>query len=198
MRNDKIIYDSIKNRKITREFVPNRKIPRNFIFKILDAGRWGPSILGFQPWEFFVIRNNTLMQKISNEMEVKSQNMKRAHNFVYSIASTINKAPLLIAVYNTDAAYTRVKKSDAAFVNVVKKAQLQAIAAAIQNMVLMANSLGLGICWMNMPIICASEINKILGIKQKELVAILALGYSHEKSRRFPRKSKNETITFID
>ncbi len=65
-------------------------------------------------------------------------------------------------------------------------------------MILVAESLGVGSCWLDTPLFCEKEINKLLGIKDEKLIAILTLGYPAEKGRRSKRKSLSETVRFID
>ena len=64
-----------------------------------------------------------------------------------------------------------------------------AIGACIQNMLLMAEELGLGACWLGEILNRKEEVNKFLNISERyELMAVIALGYSdeHPSSKRKP------------
>ena len=50
----------IKNRQTVRKY-KNSPISKNIIEQIIEAGRWGPSVHGFQPWRFIVITNMSLI-----------------------------------------------------------------------------------------------------------------------------------------
>jgi len=83
------------------------------------------------------------------------------------------------------------------FSKILEKAELSAIAAAIQNTILMAEHLKIGTCWLDTPLFCKEKINKFLATKN-ELIAIISLGYPMENGRRSPRKSLLEAVEFID
>ena len=54
---------------------------------------------------------------------------------------------------------------------------IQGVAAAIENLLLAATSLGYGSCWMTGPLVARFELEKILDIKSpEELVAIVPVG----------------------
>ena len=61
-------------------------------------------------------------------------------------------------------------------------AEIQSVAAAIQNMLLMARSLGLGSLWINNIYYALDALEKYLA-KPWELVAAVALGWSTEQER---------------
>jgi len=74
-------------------------------------------------------------------------------------------------------------------------AEISAISAAIQNMCLAAEYIGIGSCWLDLPLFCKKEINEFLGIRD-DLTAILTLGYPayDGKTKRSPRKPITETV----
>lgn len=54
---------------------------------------------------------------------------------------------------------------------------LQSVSAAIQNLLLVAHSLGYGTCWMTGPLVAYRELEEILGVDAPwELVALVPLG----------------------
>ncbi len=57
------LYTAIKERRSCRNFLPD-PIDQNTIEKILEAATWAPSPLNSQPWEFLVITNNEVKEKI--------------------------------------------------------------------------------------------------------------------------------------
>ena len=62
------------------------------------------------------------------------------------------------------------------------------MAAAIQNLLLAAHAEGLGTCWMTGPVHVAEQINESLNIHDKELVAVITLGYPDESPPAPKRK----------
>jgi len=65
--NDAGMYDVLleiaRKRRTIRRFKPD-PIPDEFITKIIDVARWAPSGFHTQPWEFVVITEKELRQKI--------------------------------------------------------------------------------------------------------------------------------------
>jgi nitroreductase len=93
-------------------------------------------------------------------------------------------APLLIAIFlNTETSYNRTK-------------DVEAIGAAIQNMLLVCCELGLGGVWLGEILNQKEKVNSILECPSKlELMAVLAIGEPSPKERSSTRKSLSE-ITF--
>ncbi len=89
---------------------------------ILEAGRWAPSYINSQPWEFIVMREKGLRARVAEVL-------KRATLSWQGFA----QAPVLIAVAVDPSRDPRHSVEDGA--------------AAVQNMTLAAHSLGLGSSW---------------------------------------------------
>jgi F420 biosynthesis protein FbiB-like protein len=59
---------------------------------------------------------------------------------------------------------------------------MQSLAAAVQNMLLAAHSLGLGACWFCAPAFCKETVRQVLRIPSDiEPEALIAMGYPAEK-----------------
>ncbi len=57
------VFDAIASRRTTCEFTA--QAPRKEeIEKILEAGRWAPSVLNLQPWNFVVVRDGLAIQQL--------------------------------------------------------------------------------------------------------------------------------------
>lgn len=72
---------------------------------------------------------------------------------------------------------------------------VQAIGAAIQNMLLTAHELGLGTCWIGEILKNEDKVKELLGISSSELqlMAVIAVGYPSKKSQS-KRKDISEAI----
>ncbi len=53
----------MQQRRTIRAYKPD-PVPEDHINKILEAGRWAPSSANSQPWDFIVVKDATLKQKI--------------------------------------------------------------------------------------------------------------------------------------
>jgi len=191
------ILDLIKKRTTIRKY-QNKPIPKEILDKIIEAGVWGPSLgTGLQPYTFIVVINKSIMKRITDILLKKSRNIGVAGNITLRLsANTINNAAALIVIYNSSDFLKLVKKFRKQYINYAKTAELSAIAAAIQNMILVAESLNIGSCWLSAPLFCKEEIDKLLNTKS-ELMAILTLGRPAEEGKRSLRKLHRETVKYI-
>lgn len=158
------VMSNILNRRSIRAYT-SKKVDRTDIIQILTAASWAPSGNNIQPWRFSVITNAKLIKELSS--------LTIYHNWVQS-------APCLIAVF------LDTKTVDDKISNIYLK-HVQAIGAAIQNMLLTAHELGLGTCWIGEILKNEDKVKKLIGIpSEMQLMAIISVGYSNKdsKSRR--------------
>ena len=163
------INEAIKNRRSIRKF-SNQPIDDSLIKKIIEAGSWAPSHCDTQAWRFIVVKNNQLKEKI----------------VLAGGAPTIKNASMGILVL-----YENI--SD----NLEYQDYIQSSAAAIQNMLLTAHSLGLGSCWIcHLP--SKRTLRKIFSIPKNFIpIAYILLGYPATQPILVPRKNKiSELISY--
>ncbi|MBN2074546.1 MAG: nitroreductase family protein [Dehalococcoidales bacterium] len=65
----------VKKRRTVRQFLPD-PVPDEYIIKIIDAARWAPSGFHTQPWEFVVINDEEVKNKIVGVLDNKGQAVK--------------------------------------------------------------------------------------------------------------------------
>jgi nitroreductase len=112
------LLEAIRTRRAIRKFKPE-SVPPELIEKMLEAARWAPSSVNSQPWEFIVITDPEIKQKISQS---------------FNFGPFLNDAPLAIAVV-ADRLKTALPAQDGAI--------------AAYAIWLAAHDLGLGACWIN-------------------------------------------------
>lgn len=153
------VYSLIKERRSIRNFL-DKPVAYSKLRKILEAGRWAPSGLNNQPWRFVLIRG-----------KINKDNIAQFTKYSY----IIKRANCLILVFlDKKNSYNLIKDT-------------QAVGACIENMLLCAQDLGIGCCWMGEILNQKEKVNKFLQIKTRfELMAAIALGYASKtsKSRR--------------
>ncbi len=160
--------DLIKNRKSIRHFA-SRDIDIELIRNILEAARWAPSGLNNQPWKFVIVKNREIKEKIGNLSHYK-------RIFI--------EAPVLIPFFlDTSSLYHREK-------------DIMGLGAAVENMLLAAESMGLGSVWLGEIIKAKEEVEKILSMPDDtEFFGVVAIGYPNEnKTRERKRKKLSEII----
>ena len=164
------------------------------IDKIIEAGTWAPSPLNSQPWEFVVVTNDALLEKIVSASEeckqwaIEKSGWKWLEK--YSI-QFLKSAPVAVAVVG-DPKKTGVDM----FMEGGGVAYQHACAAAIQNMHLAAHALGLGSLWFTL--FDRGSLTTILDIAPEKVpLALVYLGKPAGAPVQAPRKSAEKKTTFI-
>ncbi|MDE6972114.1 MAG: nitroreductase family protein [Lachnospiraceae bacterium] len=162
------INDMILKRHSCRFFC-EKKIEKAKVDSILEAARWAPSGKNGQPCRYVVIYQNIIKEKIAS-CSIYGKWMKNASVF--------------IAVYIDKKCSYDYKKD------------LQSVGAAIENMCLQAEYLGIGSCWVGEILKKEKEVNSILNVPiDYELMAVVCFGYELTKSQKTDRKEL-ETIVY--
>jgi nitroreductase len=162
----------IKRRRSVRNYV-KKDLPDFLIEKILESTKYAPSAGNYQPWEFIVVRNE----------ETKKDLVSAAYNQNWMLSAPI----LIIACINVRLAGAVYGERGARLYGI------QAVACAIENMLLTAESLGLGTCWVGL----FSEVVVARILECPEYVrpcAIITLGYCDEKPLMPPKQSIQEFV----
>src|SRR3972149_4357973 len=121
------LSEAIKGRRSIRAF-KKHDVPEKIVEELIDAASWAPSAGNIQPWEFVIARTQTVKKKLA----------QAALNQAF-----IEEAPVVIAVCANE------KRSSMGYgVRGRTFYCIQDTAAATQNILLTAYSLGLGACWI--------------------------------------------------
>jgi nitroreductase len=167
------VLETIKNRRSVVRF-ESTGIEDDKIEAILEAGRWAPSWINKQPWNFIVIKDQNTRNQLSEIVPT-------------TFVQGLKEAPLCIAV--------TVNASEDPYHFVEDGA------AAAQNMVLAAQSLGLNSSWIgvydlkNQKNSAEVNIKKILEIpKDARVIAILPIGHVKGEVSKKDRKSLRQIV----
>ncbi len=161
------IFENIKERRSIRDF-KEADIPTEILERLIEAGSYAPSGHNNQPWRFIIVKNKEFKNHLSEFTVYKK---------------IINKANSLILVFmDKEASYHREK-------------DIMAIGAAIQNILLYANSLGIGSCWLGEILKNAVKIRDICELPEKyELFCVIALGWIDKKPKPVGREPVSKLI----
>ncbi|MDF2986700.1 MAG: nitroreductase [Eubacterium sp.] len=132
----KDVLEVIKSRRSVRKYKPEQ-ISNESLDKIIEAGIYAPTAHNQQPWHFTVIQNPELLDRINTY--VREAMLKSGEEWVNKMASKPNfkvtyDAPTLVVVSG---------KKDA----IAWRADC---AAAIQNMLIAAESMEIGSVWLGL------------------------------------------------
>ncbi len=153
------VFEAIGGRRSVREFRSDPVEERD-LKRILEAGRLAPSAGNCQPWEFVVVRDDDIKEKLARAALDRS---------------FVSEAPVVIVVCaNIPRTSSRYGKRGAELYCI------QDTAAAAQNIHLAAYALGYGTCWIGAfdEMAAAKAINAPQYIRP---VAIIPLGIPLEK-----------------
>lgn len=157
---------NILARRSIRKYT-DQSVPEDMINDLLRAAMSAPSAGNQQPWQFVVIRNRSILNDITT---------------VHPYSSMLKEAPCAILVCGDLNRETH------------KGYWVQDCSAATQNILLAANSLGLGSVWLGVyPREDRVEaLRKLLGIPSHIVpLALIAVGYPAEEKEPSNRFDKN-------
>ncbi len=170
------VWDAIRRRRSIRKY-KSQPVGEELVQKILEAGRWAPSASNMQMWgtrEFVVVKDAKIME------------------IIRKVSPGCPKtAPLAIfACSNRKRAYEKCGKFARDYLTTVD------CAMAVENMLLMAHSLGLGACTVKS--FSSVAVKQILEIPENvEPELMVTIGYPDEKPAP-PPKIALEKITYLD
>ena len=184
--------DVIAARRSIRRY-QDTPVPDEILQKILAAAIQAPSGKNKQPWRFTVVRGNCRAEMVQ-VMRAGIAQLKALGSPPGSSEETacvMEQAPVTIFVFNPVGTSPWVQHSfNQMFDDLVN---IQSIGAAIQNMLLAAQELGLGTLWICDVFYAYEGLVDWLG-ETGEMVAAVSLGYPAEAPLARPRKSLEEVV----
>jgi nitroreductase len=169
------LFELMTSTRSIRKFI-SKPVEEEKVYKVIDAGHWAPTIGNLQEMQFVVVRD-----------QGRKLQLAEAALGQYWIA----QASVIIAVSTKDDKVIRIYgERGKAYIH-------HDAAAAVQNMILMASSLGLGSCWVGT--FDEAAVERILKIPGQEITthALVVLGYPAEKPNP-PHRFGIETMTFFE
>ncbi|MBN2398751.1 MAG: nitroreductase family protein [Candidatus Aminicenantes bacterium] len=172
---------TIEARRSVRNFLSEKEVADGDINAILKAANHAPSAHNQQSWRFIVLhgaKKNDLAHLVSS----RAADFPRPSCTLLRMACrSITEAALVIAVVNTGELIRRGPKLFAADQDEVRDffriMEIQSSAAAVQNMLLAATSLGIGSVWLGILILIKDVVLDFLGEPQGEFMAVVPIGY---------------------
>ena len=154
----------------------DKPIVQKDLDKILFAGVNAPSVGFSQPWEFVVIKDLDIRNKIKesffeeNEKAKQLFKEKKADAYTQLKLEGIIESALNIAVFYKPSAHPILGQTT------MKEAGVYSVVCAIQNMWLMARALNVGLGWVS--ILDPNKIKTILNAPEdRQLIGYLCLGH---------------------
>ena len=200
---------AIKDRRSIRKFKPDA-ISEMDLHTILEAGIAAPSSKNRQPWHFTVVRGDA-KEELAQVME-RGLNLEiKAHepflpdsmkfiNGAFTSVNVMREAPVVVLVSNDLGRCTDFASNLSVDERVAELCNVQSVAAAVENMLLAAQEMGIGSLWICDVFFAYPELSEWMEKKNLShgmLVAALAFGYGDEAPKARTRKSLHDVVTFI-
>ena len=201
------LLDLVMRRRSIRKFKP-KPIPDEYVNKIIEVARWAPSGANSQPWEFIVVKNKKLRNKIvdfaieqtriSYKMERTREKGLRFFEQGGPPAKEYNRdVPVFILVCGDP----RTKDFYPLIYTLTTGDQIyqSSLASAFLYMTLAATSLGLASKWLTAvatPLV-QPLVKDLLGIpKEMEIYDMMMVGYPASKPRPRPVRTAEDIVHY--
>ncbi|HEY8891129.1 MAG TPA: nitroreductase family protein [Clostridium sp.] len=179
---------NIRNRRSIRAFLPDQ-INGAHLTEIIDAGIYAPSATNKQPWHFTVVQRKDIIDRLSDafkEIAAKSDNeyiRRFADNEKFHV---FYNAPTVVLVSGD-------KSNQSAPVD---------CATAVENMLIAAESLEIGSCWVGLIAYLLNSEEGAEFVKELEIpegyrqIHAFCLGYKKIEITNAPARKEN-TVNYI-
>jgi nitroreductase len=169
------ILELIKARRSVRRY-KGVLVEKDKLLSVLEAGHWAPTAGNLQSWKYIVVKDKKKRHDIA----------EACYNQMW-----MTEAPILIVV---GAHIDKIKRYYG--VRGERLYAVQECAAAIQNMLLTAESVGLATCWVGA--FDEAAVKRIADIPENvRPQAIISLGYGDEKVPT-PSKYQLKDVVFFE
>ena len=184
--------EAIALRRSIRKFKSD-PLPEDVLHTILGAGILAPSGKDKQPWRFIIVKEDQRPEMVhilrQGIAKVKANGMDSGSS-EYS-ARIMESAPVSVFVFNPDGLSPWLPHSTDQ--NIDEVVDTQSIGAAIQNMLLAAQDLGVGSLWICDVFYAYTALCEWLGEKGA-MIAAVSFGYPAESPAVRSRKSYTEVV----
>jgi len=187
------VFENIYLRRSVRDYKPN-DVPDDIIRELIKVGTYAPSAGNKQPWRFVVIKNREMIARLSGRAkklwldtvgEKSNPDVKMLANAMKMPEFNIfYNAPVLILIFAAPGAFS--PQDDCA--------------AAAENMMLAARSLGISSCWIGFGMPLGSDEAVLQELKVPEdhrLMAPLIFGYPVKDVQIAPQRKEDVTLNWI-
>lgn len=187
---------SIKKRHSVRMFL-DKPLSDIDLETVLGAANLAPSAHNQQSWRFIVLKGRK-KSDLANLICDKAGDFPKPSCVLLRLASrSIASAPVVIAVANTGELISRgtelfkVDKNTAS--DFFRIMEIQSSAAAVQNLLIAATSLGLSTVWLGVLVLIKNEILRFIGEPEGEFMAVVPIGYALRPGAS-PKKRPLDTV----
>ncbi|MDD4879192.1 MAG: nitroreductase family protein [Candidatus Omnitrophica bacterium] len=190
----------IHRRHSVRQF-QDKPVEDPLIKAILDAANKAPSAHNQQSWRFIVVRGEKKHQLAQLVVDRSSGFPKPSSSILRMAARSISNAPVVIAVVNTGILINhgtelfKIEKEKAK--DFFRTMEIQSSAAAAENLLIAATSLGLGSVWLGILFLIKDDVLSFFGESKGEFMAVIPVGYPLKEGEGPKKKSLEYVVRYI-
>ena len=192
---------TIKSRRSIRLFT-KQEVSDDHINLLLQAANEAPSAHNQQSWRFIVMGDQK-RQELARLVTSKSGEFPRpASTLLRMAARSIAGAPAVIAIANTGdlirhgTQLFKVEKEMAH--DFFRTMEIQSSAAAVQNLLLAATSLGLATVWLGILYLIKDDVLEFLGEPKGEFMAVVPVGVAATSSHGPQKQPLGMKVRYLD
>ena len=189
-----------KSRRSTRKY-QTKAVPEDELEQVIEAGRFAPSGGNCQSTHFIAVKSKEILAELAVLVQQEFAKMEVTPGLYKSIVNSINASKTGNYVFHYNAPVLIITANQKDYGN-----NIADCACALENMMLMANALNLGSCWINqLKWLNENEVIleyiKKLGMDESERVyGALAVGYPDTPDglpEREPLKRAGNRVTVV-
>ena len=200
----------LAGRRSVRQFAPAMP-PRELIVRAIEGATFAPSGMNKQPWRFVIVTNDAIktemVARVSREIETiltllaGDEYADKVAEYLRNYATLFRTAPVVINVLYRE--YGQViasllERSNLHYADNQEEAAnpaMQSVSAAIQNLQLAAQALGLATCWMTAPLFARKQLHELLDVESPwQLAAVIPMGYPASTTNHGPRRLRLDRV----
>jgi nitroreductase len=192
---------TIQSRHSIRNFIPGKDVAERDITAILQAANQAPSAHNQQSWRFIVLRGSKKNELVDLVASRAADFPRPSCTLLRMACRSISGAAVVIAIVNTGELIRRGPRLFAAeqaqVSDFFRIMEIQSSAAAVQNMLLAATSLGIGSVWLGILILIKDDVLGFLGEPKGEFMAIVPVGYPLRPSSSPKKQSLATCVKYL-
>ncbi len=172
---------TINNRRSIRRFAP-AAVDDALITLLLEAANRAPSAHNQQAWRFILVRGRKKDELVALVAKRAADFPRPASVLLRMASRTIATAPVVIAVANTG---ELIRHGGVLFGlqgetirDFFRTMEIQSSAAAVENLLLAATSLGLATVWLGILFLIKDDVLELLEEPRGEFMAVIPVGYA--------------------
>ena len=172
---------AIETRRSIRRY-KDKPVEEEKIKELIESARLAPSGDNTQPWNLIIVKSQEMREKLATASHNQKW-MTQAPLFIVCIADIRSRIK-----------YGELSIDESSDIPEVKQ-MIRDTAIAGEHIVLQAEDMGLGTCWIAW--FTQKEIREVLGVPDdKYVLSIITVGYADEEPKMRPRKNTGDIVRY--